>query len=1333
MATSKTPALDLLGIKGSGAPETPSKAPDTQSSKFPALALINGGTVDTPAPTKKPSTQKTTAPVKPKGFLDSIYNDVRTGANDVNDAASKGLQSLFGEKDAPAVPKKPKTPALDLINRTGNAPEKKEPTPALAAIQGTNPIPKGAFPVDPEASATEESTPQTNSGSDTISTIKDFLQGLPRDAVRVGISAGQAALNLESDVPFSNTKKLGEQSEQAGTIQPTGLMADLIGPEPVTGLADTAAKYEKEIQNSDFAKKYGLNAHATSLAVLGAVSPVGLDFLGVGGEESALKAIAASTDVSEIAGILRKIGVHDDLVLPLATHLSDTTDIRAVKAALDTTEALQKTTKAVEPYDNENSIHRGAGFPSVPELAQDMRSPDEAFPVEGTESHEEEPFSAPAENGSSDLPIAQAGKTVAQSATRPAAVVEKDLSSMIEYQSFLKDTLTTMPGRDLMPYRSPLTGELPYIEKGATSKFGKRGDAMLQDLIGQDASGNGDIDVANEKLSDYIKTRDEKLQVDEQVKQLRNELKASRTADKETLAQEAAARKTGTPRAASPARASVRSEKEGSQSIGDYLRRGAMRVMDRSAPVADTVVKGNASDQAQRGAILETEAGDITSGPFKGFSTQMKNWYQDWIFSRQAAGVETKLALRPFTELKEKGMDWIDSYTGHAEEGEASIANRAGIAADVRDLLDRWLGEEQQAGIKVAEKQNYFPIYLKDVAASEPVDSLGERRLGIRPGFSLQSQFKDYAEARAAGYDPRFDNAYDILNARAQAHFKAMADATMFRTGVRNGWVIPEQAISPELRNEFKILDPNTFPHMPAVYGNTVNVRNFEAPTKLADKIDTYLRKPSPLLQKVANISGTLKNTALSVGIPFTGISVHFWNVLPREAALSLAVSPLKAPLEIGKYFYYGINPGAAQKFIDANMERALPLIRAGMKFSSEDHDPSEALIATFKKVVSKEGKDMYIESTGSKLGAAGKATADFLHHVFAGNTFDKLLPARKIENGLKLLDFYTKKGLSVDEAARLAADDVNTVYGGINWEALGRDRNWQNFLRSTLMASDFAATNARIGSRIVKAFANPRSPQAQLYRRIAYATAAAYLVGNVVNHENTGHFMWQNDILHQMSLDLGKASNGKEMYFNAFGTGADFVRIPMEAATAIATQNYPDLNSIIRNRLSIPVASAFSLIENVDWKGDPILGPDKYGNPQSGETQAGNVFNNTIGNVLPGSLQTAGQLAAGKETVPQFATQAAGLPVSFKNLTPTTADVSALKARATADLKKGDYRLFNQLVKAGVISSKTKAAFVRTALKGKTVKQQKGAAKTKAKTAKEKQNLLDMGYTTAN
>ncbi len=118
------------------------------------------------------------------------------------------------------------------------------------------------------------------------------------------------------------------------------------------------------------------------------------------------------------------------------------------------------------------------------------------------------------------------------------------------------------------------------------------------------------------------------------------------------------------------------------------------------------------------------------------------------------------------------------------------------------------------------------------------------------------------------------------------------------------------------------------------------------------------------------------------------------------------------------------------------------------------------------------------------------------------------------------------------------------------------------------------------------------------------------------------------------------------------FGGSVDFAKLPYDLIYGLATGNADVLSNIARGRLSPPVAAALSVVSNTNpAKGNaPILGNDKYGNPQSTSTQLGNLAQIAAGAVLPQQAQAGIGAATGSSSPEQAIATATELPVSYQS-----------------------------------------------------------------------------------
>lgn len=936
---------------------------------------------------------------------------------------------------------------------------------------------------------------------------------------------------------------------------------------------------------------------------------------------------------------------------------------------------------------------------------------------------------------------------------------ESRLEGLKVMKEIYEEQLDIHPAKDLQKYVSKTTGRLPEVtgkdtmksltgngKDVKTSEFGRTGDQIVQEL------GYTDVDHATQAHESYQEMRGQLKDLNKQIADTKAEIRENKTA--KNLAQVKKASQLGppiegdfdangklTPQARAERKANLRKygDLESAKKLGDLhqdyhayradvLKRGGQGVFAKPPLDKAGRVLGRSDMPTVIDGLRQAYHGEIETGPrkFRGMAPEAKDWFQNFVYRRRNVGIEARSTLSglktligsgEFDRLTNEGLQGMHDYDGvpmrdqegklmYDERGNQRFSvppKRTGAFGKLADLYKHLYDQEVAAGIQVGEKQNYQPIYVEKTG--EQINAQDLRReqmapgkhIGLRPDFTLSRDFDSYAEAMKAGKKPAFTNLFDVLNERLEQHYKAMANAQMWNEGVRSGYIVPSEMVKANkdlLAKEypggaFSSYDPDRVPSRSTGYTSRdtsvehVNSQGWMGPKPIVDLLNGYLKEPETTFEKglraTARFAGTARNLVLGVGIPKTALTVHYFNMLPRDLAAD-AFSGEGRVKEFGRTLGWTLKPSEAAKFIDANLEKAMPLYRAGMLFSSSDYHAPDL--------------DEHA-STVEKLGAKYTAASHAWHNWFGGNFFESFLPARMMQNGMRLADKYKAEGIEEGAAYKRAADEMNYIYGNVDSAALGRDKNLQNLLRSVVLAPSFLENSGRVGGKMFRGVAEdlhlkkpiePGTKQYALYAKYAYFVLGAYAVGNLLNYENSGKWMYQNDPLHQFDINFGTDSKGKTRYVGIVGTGADMVRLPMEIAAAIAQGKPQDITTSIRDRASTVVGPALSLITNSDWSGDPIIGPDKYGKPQSAGTQVGNIFDNTVGSELPGQVTTGQQYLAGQISGEQAATGIAGAPFHYKNEQPNATTLNAAVANTpAAQARAAIVPIYQKITKQGL------------------------------------------------
>lgn len=707
-------------------------------------------------------------------------------------------------------------------------------------------------------------------------------------------------------------------------------------------------------------------------------------------------------------------------------------------------------------------------------------------------------------------------------------------------------------------------------------------------------------------------------------------------------------------------------------------------------------------EQAQNEAATKTVASKGSG--IGGLDKPTAQAYRDWVNkgSHNTQALSGRIASNQFEDLRKGGMDLVHQL----QAGETG-----GRLASVKTFMEDLLTKEQKAGIPVEERANYLPQYWANSQAEvqkayeKYFGATNGKAISLRPSFTKEVTFPDYATGEAYGLTPRYNNIPDMINARVRASEKALADRGFYDYLTKNNLVQPSNRVG----SGWKTLSPDRFPRYAVTLSNgEIYHGTVSAPAPLADLINNQLSTPEGFfekgLQATANFASKLKNVVLAAGVPGTAINLHGFNEL--AATVPELFNQPNLFTSALQYLFY---PKAGGTFIAENLALAREASQAGLTITAEDHAFDEL------------GRMKIMNGMKDQVGALIRKGTDTLYSMFGKHDFEQMIPALKLKMWGDLKATLIEQGISAVDASRMAAEKANNTFGGVNYAALGRDKNFQNFLRAVIFAPDFWESRLRYAGGMAKSLVSSNDPLASTYRKAVATVIGSYIGMNLWNKHMSGKYMFQNPAGHEMDILMGQDSQGKDIWLRPFGTSLDFIRLPLDIGRSAQQGDLSPVTALFRNRVSTVLQPIVSLVANVDSYGNPIFGPDQYGNPQSIGTQL-----SKFGSTLPVVPQAASGLAALRDpnkSKLQDISQALSLPVKF-NSPATKQDVLRLKADAAEAVRNGDYGPLNELVKNGVIAKNGRAAFIKNA---KMTDAQKQKQKSKAST-RSKQQLQGAG-----
>lgn len=191
-----------------------------------------------------------------------------------------------------------------------------------------------------------------------VGTAANTVLGLPRSATHVGaeIGRGIARDTLGLGRTIQNTIAPGSAPESQ---MPSAHLKALLGDQAIETIPTQFNTTKAAIDNSDIAKKIGLNKFSGPLAFGAVIGNNILDFAPIGGEDAAIKNLVKETDPHIIQALLEKTGVHPAIAEKFAPHFAEANNSKEIKTLLKTvkgTQMLKHTAEAREALQHEPDL-----------------------------------------------------------------------------------------------------------------------------------------------------------------------------------------------------------------------------------------------------------------------------------------------------------------------------------------------------------------------------------------------------------------------------------------------------------------------------------------------------------------------------------------------------------------------------------------------------------------------------------------------------------------------------------------------------------------------------------------------------------------------------------------------------------------------------------------------------------------------------------------------------------------------------------------------------------------------------------------------------------------
>lgn len=242
-----------------------------------------------------------------------------------------------------------------------------------------------------------------------------------------------------------------------------------------------------------------------------------------------------------------------------------------------------------------------------------------------------------------------------------------------------------------------------------------------------------------------------------------------------------------------------------------------------------------------------------------------------------------------------------------------------------------------------------------------------------------------------------------------------------------------------------------------------------------------------------------------------------------KAKKLLLSFSPFHFATEALRHIQETGNVGEVFHPPDVNPDD--PRLQAALNGGLYLHDPYSA--------------HTFAEGLGESSGIAGKVPiVGKLWNQVSDYLFNDYIPKLKAADAVRLVDRLRESHPDWSDAqiGKVAADQANAAYGGLNYEMLGRSANAQNWARALLLAPDFLESQLRYGAL---ALSRPGDIARQNLARMAGLNFLAAQLGNLMT---TGRV--------RLDQPFGVAlpqKNGQEKVLTTRTLPSDFVRMITE------------------------------------------------------------------------------------------------------------------------------------------------------------------------------------------
>ena len=394
---------------------------------------------------------------------------------------------------------------------------------------------------------------------------------------------------------------------------------------------------------------------------------------------------------------------------------------------------------------------------------------------------------------------------------------------------------------------------------------------------------------------------------------------------------------------------------------------------------------------------------------------------------KEANNIRATKDVENIAKIKaDKGLDVMKAMQD--PEKQKSMPEFSGAFNEIKQLTEKLFTKAKEGGMNINKQENYFPQQWQ----LEEMNSMARKTLSKNFGNAKSKVIPDIETGIKLGYEPKFNTPAEALESYSRYLRNSLTNWDTLASLKKSGAIVPGAIAEgqPGMKKveAFGLPFSNygTAPDGTPGYGG-----GWYAEASLADKLNKAFgpTNESGVLSKTAKVAKAVQDWVLSGGIPGTAAN-FFTAVQTLYKDIPTAIfNPEHLRTTYKSYLNSRTNESANREF-SKHSDTLIAMAKQGLSTSSSYKAKNLVENSTFQT---------FFETSGNLMERTGSTWSKMLNEP----TFNRHMALKKMYMFEDIVGQGTKKGLSVEQAQKIAGDATRMWFGEqTNMSRLLENRN---------------------------------------------------------------------------------------------------------------------------------------------------------------------------------------------------------------------------------------------------------------------------------------------------